>query len=130
MAKVYRVEFNKNGTIESVTPTRRPFKEKVRDGVRVATDWVKENGPAIVETLGVVTVVGGTAASLLRAVNNSRIGARNVKVAKDRMIYDRSAMHYWTLKRNPTNEEWATVEARRKAGEKLGDILREMKLLK
>lgn len=48
---------------------------------------------------------------------------------KTRYIYDRSLGFYYELRRKPTANQLLEIEARRKAGEKLGEILRNMKLI-
>lgn len=45
-------------------------------------------------------------------------------------IYDRSSGNYWHLKKELTNKQWLEVNKRKKAGEKTGDILKDMKVLK
>lgn len=45
-------------------------------------------------------------------------------------IYDRSSGNYWHLKKELTNKQWLEVNKRKKAGEKTGDILKSMKVLK
>jgi hypothetical protein len=47
-----------------------------------------------------------------------------------RRCYDPSKGHYYYLKRELTNQEWLMIDKRRDAGEKLPDILEEMKVLK
>lgn len=50
--------------------------------------------------------------------------------AKRTRIYDRSSGNYWHLKKELTNKQWLEVNKRKKAGEKTGDILKSMKVLK
>ena len=50
--------------------------------------------------------------------------------AKRTRIYDRSTGNYWHLKKELTNKQWLEVNKRKKSGEKTGDILRSMKVLK
>nr|DAQ18455.1 MAG TPA: hypothetical protein [Caudoviricetes sp.] len=50
--------------------------------------------------------------------------------AKRTRIYDRSSGNYWHLKKELTNKQWLEVNKRKKSGEKTGDILRSMKVLK
>ena len=50
--------------------------------------------------------------------------------AKRTRIYDRSSGNYWHLKKELTNKQWLEVNKRKKAGEKTGDILTSMKVLK
>ena len=58
---------------------------------------------------------------------------RNLKLderAKSSRWYDPSLGHYWYTKRPLSSSEQLAVKRRRDAGEKLGDILESMKLLK
>lgn len=43
--------------------------------------------------------------------------------------YDRSLGHYWKLRRELTNEEWLEIDKRKKNGERLSDILDDMRVL-
>ena len=54
---------------------------------------------------------------------------RAEKALKTLYIYDRSTGHYWHLKRALKSSEYLAIEARRKAGEKLGEILSSMRVL-
>lgn len=58
--------------------------------------------------------------------------AKNVatRAAKRTRVYDRSSGNYWNLKKELTNKQWLEVNKRKKAGEKTGDILKSMKVLK
>jgi len=49
---------------------------------------------------------------------------------KDLYCYDRSLGHYWKLRRELTNDEWVAIDKRKRNGEKLADILDELKVLK
>ena len=49
---------------------------------------------------------------------------------KEKYIYDRSAGHYYELRRKPKQSEWRMIDARRNAGESYGEILYSMGLLK
>ena len=48
---------------------------------------------------------------------------------KDLYCYDRSLGHYWKLRRELTNEEWLEIDKRKKNGERLSDILDDMRVL-
>ena len=52
------------------------------------------------------------------------------KKVKDLYCYDRSLGHYWALRRELTNAEWVLVDKRKANGERLADILDELKVLK
>ena len=49
---------------------------------------------------------------------------------KDLRVDDTSLGHYWELRRKLTNREWIQIEARRQRGERLANILADMKVLK
>ena len=49
---------------------------------------------------------------------------------KDLYCYDRSVGHYWKLRRELSNKEWLEIDQREKNGERLSDILSEMKVMK
>ena len=48
----------------------------------------------------------------------------------DLYCYDRSLGHYWRLKRELSNKEWLEIDKRKKEGERLADILADMRVLK
>ena len=52
------------------------------------------------------------------------------KNLKELYCYDRSLGHYWSLKRTLTNKEWVEIDKRKNNGERLADILDELKVLK
>lgn len=49
---------------------------------------------------------------------------------KNLYCYDRSLGHYWKLRRELTNDEWVYIDKRKANGERLADILDELKVLK
>lgn len=64
-----------------------------------------------------------------------RMVSRHVALAKtkdlkDLYCYDRSAGHYWPLRRKLTTREWIEIDSRRENGERLKDILLDLKVLK
>ena len=61
---------------------------------------------------------------------SKRINLRKQEVLKDLYCYDRSLGHYWRLRRELSNKEWLEIDQRKKNGERLSDILAEMKVLK
>lgn len=93
-------------------------------------NWICNNKENIAFVVGTGSVGLTAVAGLLRAVNNSGFGAKRQKKAKDLVYWDPSSRHHWTLRRELSNNEWAEVERRRRNGEKLGDILEDMRVLK
>lgn len=108
------------------------LKAKTKRAVGQVGNWLYNNKDEIVAVAGVGVAVAGAASGLLRAVNNSSFGTRRAKEASKKKtdVYDHSAGHYWELRREPSNREWAIVEERRRNGERYVDILEDMNLLK
>ena len=72
-------------------------------------------------------VVGGVAAGAKMLSKHAALAKE--QDLKDLYCYDRSLGHYWKLRRELTNEEWLEIDRRKKNGERLSDILDEMKVL-
>lgn len=116
---------NRHGQMrKKVNRDRR--KEKVREKWNDFKTFVYNNkdliivvGPAI---LGVVTVTIKTV--------NKQVKLKKEKDLKELYCYDRSLGHYWRLKRELSNSEWIEIDKRKKNGERLGDILSELRVLK
>lgn len=105
------------------------FKEKAKEKKDRAVEWCKNHPePAIV-------ILTGTASCVVKIVGSTVKHHRKVSVQKkdeelrEEYCYDRSLGHYWKLRRKLTNEEWREIERRKAEGEKLGDILEQLKLL-
>lgn len=81
----------------------------------------------------VILVVGPAAIGLL-TLGVKTLGKRHnlhkEQLLKDNYVYDASLGHYWELKKKLTNSQWAEIDRRRNAGEKLGQILVDMNVLK
>ena len=76
----------------------------------------------------VPVLVSGTI-ELVKIVAKSK-NTGEEKRLKENYIYDRSAGHYYELKRQPTASEWMSIDHRKSDGEMLGDILDDMRILK
>lgn len=57
------------------------------------------------------------------------INLRKEQKMKELYCYDPSLGHYWRLNRKLTNVEWINIDKRRKTGERLSEILNDMKVL-
>ena len=111
----------------------RSTKEKIRDfateckmKVERGYQWCMEN-PEI--AIVVIPIIARTGMNLVKAVSRNA-NLRKQEAVKNLYCYDRSLGHYWSLKRELTNREWLEVDKRKKAGERLADILESMKVLK
>lgn len=105
---------------------RRERKAKVQSGLTNAKNWISNNkelimfvGPSLLgcATVGIKTV-------------NKRMNLKKEQNLKDLYCYDRSLGHYWRLRRELTNAEWVEIDKRKNNGERLADILDELKVLK
>jgi hypothetical protein len=101
------------------------LKDKAKDKASEAWEWAKENKELVIPAIP--AVIGAGAALIKGAQRRSNL--RKQEKLKDLYCYDRSLGHYWKLRRELTNQEWLSIETRRKNGEKLGDILAELKVL-
>lgn len=99
--------------------------------------WFKQRGNDIrnfyIRNKDLVIVAVPVVGSGLAFLVKSRIKHANLKKQKDvkeLYCYDRSLGHYWALRRELTNREWIEIDRRKRCGEKLADILSELKVLK
>lgn len=104
----------------------REFKEKLNSKIQSGKEWFVRNRDAIITLTPIV--IGG-AATIAKVVGR-RVNLRKQEELKDLYCYDRSLGHYWRLRRELTNKEWLEIDQRKKNGERLSDILSEMKVLK
>ena len=105
---------------------RRERKEKIRNKINKVQNWANNNkemilifGPA---ALGLTTAG-------VKAVSR-HMSQRTEKKLKENYCYDRSLGHYWKLRRELTKSEWVEIDKRKSNGERLADILDELKVLK
>ena len=105
---------------------KREFKEKIISKINSGKQFIVRNKETII-TLTPVVITGITTVS---KVVNKRINLRKEENLKELYCYDRSLGHYWKLRRELTNDEWLEIDKRKKNGERLSDILDELKVLK
>lgn len=105
---------------------KRERKEKLCNGVKKCTDWIQNNKEV---AIGIGTFAVGAGGSTIKGLAK-RQKVKEEKQLKNNYCYDRSLGHYWKLRRELTNEEWIAIDKRKRNGERLGDILAELKILK
>lgn len=107
----------------------RKFTQKVKDwflAKKIAMKMWFEAHPR--ETFAIIAVMASGAVKIIPKL----LRARNINEQeriKEEYVYDRSLGHYWKLKRPLDNDEWREIEERKRNGERLGDILEELKVL-
>lgn len=105
---------------------KRERNEKLYNGVKKCTDWIQSNKEI---AIGIGTFAVGAGGSMIKGLAK-RQKVKEEKQLKNNYCYDRSLGHYWKLCRELTNEEWIAIDKRKRNGERLGDILAELKVLK
>ena len=92
-----------------------------------AKRFYEENKEIIIPAM-IPVVIGTTKAIAKGLVRNNRV--QEEKELKENYIYDRSAGHYWPLRRKLKTSEWIEIDTRRCSGERLYDILASMRVLR
>lgn len=105
---------------------RRAYKEKVIEKIQNGKEWIIQNKEAVITLTPVI--IGGI--TTIAKVVGKHKNLRKEEDLKDLYCYDRSLGHYWRLRRELTNQEWLEIDRRKKNGERLSDILAELKVLK
>lgn len=91
--------------------------------------WFVEDHKAQIAAVATATpVVVGTIMQIARMVSQQD-RLKKAKDLKELYCYDRSLGHYWKLRRELTNDEWLAIDARKRSGERLADILKELNVL-
>lgn len=105
---------------------KREIKERINEKIQNGLVWLDNNKETILTLTPVV--VGGLAT--VTKVVGKHTNLRKEEELKDLYCYDRSLGHYWKLRRELTNKEWLEIDKRKQNGERLSDILDDMKVLK
>ena len=101
-------------------------KFRARNAIHKAKVWAEENPEKA------ALIASGTIAAAQYIGKAAIKDYRNNKEANLLKLrcYDPSKGHYYYLKRELSNKEWLMIDKRRDAGEKLPDILEDMRVLK
>lgn len=105
---------------------RAEFKARLSEKIQNGKEWIIRNKETVITLTPVV--VGGI--TTVAKVVGKRINLRKQESLKDLYCYDRSLGHYWRLRRELSNQEWIEVDRRKRNGERLADILSDMRVLK
>lgn len=89
-------------------------------------DWMRRNKEAVIILAPIL--IGGV--TTIVKVVGKRANLNKEEAVKNLYCYDRSLGHYWALRRELSNKEWLEIDARKRAGERLSDILDELRVLK
>lgn len=100
----------------------------VYEKVNKAKWFVEDHKAQIAAVAAATPVIVGTIMQIARMVSQQD-RLKKAKDLKELYCYDRSLGHYWKLRRELTNDEWLAIDARKRSGERLGDILKELNVL-
>lgn len=119
--------------MEIITVDTRSFKEKARDFGHAVWSKTKAVGKAIVDnpelSIGAAVAIASVMGTLISKVNKAH-EMHETELRRTSSFYDRSLNCYWQTKRPLNTNEMLEVEARKAAGENIGQILMSMNLLK
>ena len=101
------------------------LKFKLKETKRKVESFVINNKETIIGLAPVILTVGGFVVKNATKAHNMK----KQENLKNLYCYDRSLGHYWKLRRELNNSEWVEIDRRKRAGEKLGDILESLKVL-
>lgn len=104
---------------------RAARREKFRETVSNVGDWIETHRQ---EILVIVPIAITATISVVKVASRQRALDKQ-KDLKELYCYDRSLGHYWKLKRELSNREWIEIDTRKKSGERLSDILKDLKVL-
>lgn len=108
--------------VEGEIPRKKRWKEFLEKIRKVCNEHRNE-------CLMAITALSMIIRPICRTIRSVFGTAKKEKLMKN-SVYDRSEGHHWFLRRTPNNAEWYEINNRRKNGERLGDILASMHLLK
>lgn len=100
----------------------------VYEKVNKAKWFVEDHKAQIAAVAAATPVVVGTIMQIARMVSQQD-RLKKAKDLKELYCYDRSLGHYWKLRRELTNDEWLAIDALKRSGERLADILKELNVL-
>lgn len=105
---------------------KKSFKEDMKIKAEKCVNFVKDNKELII----IVAPIALKAVTTATKVIGKNVNLRKQENLKNLYCYDRSLGHYWTLKRELSNQEWLEIDRRKNSGERLADILSDLNVLK
>lgn len=105
---------------------RAQRKVKFKKKVAVIKRWVYDNKEIIIM---LAPIVGSILLVSVKHFGRYMVATKQAAV-KELYCYDPSLGHYWQLRRKLNNSDWLKINKRKANGEKLGDILESMNVLK
>lgn len=101
------------------------LKDKINRSKDKTKQWLSDHKGDIVYGCYIAACITAVIAPVIRKSRRNSLEAK-----REKQIYDPSMGFYWETKRTLTNNQKLMVEQRRRSGESLGNILRDMGVLK
>ena len=108
---------------------RERFKRKVKEKIQETIYWINDNKEFLIIVIPAASAVLTGGFKVIKSISRNIALAQEKKI-KDMRIYDRSMGKYVELKRPLNNSDMKTILERRENGEKLSNILMDLKLVK
>lgn len=105
------------------------WKERLSDKLHDASQWIRDN-QELTAILASLTITGLSCVAKITNDISKTVRTANDRKVTERRVYDPREGHYWVLKRELSNREWLEIQTRENYGERLGDILANMRVLK
>lgn len=102
------------------------FKDKIKEKIGDGKAWIYDHKQECIVLIPYLVIATKSICKMIIKVAGINRKEKMMKLT----VYDRSEQHHWFLRRSLSNAEWYEVNMRRHMGERLGDILEDMKLLK
>lgn len=107
---------------------RREFKENVKRKFSNAVNFVSDHKEEIMILSPIIMAgIAGVTKVSKGMIRNHNLNKE--QDLKELYCYDRSLGHYWKLRKPLSNNDWITINDRKKNGETLADILSSMNVL-
>lgn len=107
---------------------RREFKENVKRKFSNAVNFVSDHKEEIMILSPIIMAgIAGVTKVSKGMIRNHNLNKE--QDLKELYCYDRSLGHYWKLRKPLSNNDWMTINNRKKNGETLADILSSMNVL-
>lgn len=107
---------------------RREFKENVKRKFSNAVNFVSDHKEEIMILSPIIMAgIAGVTKVSKGMIRNHNLNKE--QDLKELYCYDRSLGHYWKLRKPLSNNDWITINDRKKNGEALADILSSMNVL-
>lgn len=124
MVELDKKELRRAARVAKWRERKERLKQKVSDGMY----WISTHREETLAIAAATTAVAGLGTKVVKG-HNKKKALQEEKDLKELYVYDRRLGHYWKVRRKLSNEEWVVIDRRQRDGERLADILTDLRLL-